>query len=113
MHAHHFHSVHRLSPKRFRRTVVGALVVSLIIVAYTALMARATLSFSAALTDPAEPDLALFELMKDETITHIDELRKTEDTHDFLVETKHGPKFVQVKWNGQKWFVFQAESLRE
>lgn len=113
MHKHHFHVVHRLSPQRFRQTVIGALIVSLIIVAYTALMGRATLSFGAALTNPKEPDLALFELLKEETITNIEELRTVKDTHDYYVDTKNGPKFVQVQWGGEKWFVSQKENLRE
>ncbi|TSC58178.1 MAG: hypothetical protein Greene041619_738 [Candidatus Peregrinibacteria bacterium Greene0416_19] len=113
-----FHDFHipYLSRLRFLHTVGWAILMSALVVAVAATLARATLNLAAALTD--KPDLAVFVLLQDDDVTSSVLLREStepgNEQRDYLVETKDGPKLVQLKKavSGQ-WYVALEENLHE
>jgi hypothetical protein len=85
-------------------------VASILVIGGVALLGRATMNMSAALTD--KPDVAIFLLLPDEGITNVDLLRERDDQRDYMVQTKEGPKLVILR-KGEKWYVSKVEKLRE
>lgn len=105
-----FH-VHHLSHPLFRRTVVWAFVLSLMIIGSAAALARSARNFKAALTD--KPDLAIYLLLPEEGITNTTLLRDGETERDYLAETKDGPKIVKLKKGDEQWYVALTEKLHQ
>lgn len=85
--------------------------VSVMVVAIAAGLARATLNLNAALIE--KPDIAIYLLLPDEEIRGVDILREEEGRRDYLAETKDGPKLVILKKGEEEWYVEHIEPLRE
>ena len=94
---------------QYLKTVVLAVVASMLVVGTAAFLGRATLNLRAALTD--KPDLAVFMLLEDRGVTHLTILRETENQRDYLIETKEGPELVQLKKGEKQWYVSLEEQL--
>jgi hypothetical protein len=88
-----------------------ALLLSCVIVAAAATLARASYNFKAALTD--KPDIALYLLLPDEEIHDSRLIRDLETERHYFAETKDGPKLVILKKGEEVWFVASMEDLRE
>ncbi|MDA1209360.1 MAG: hypothetical protein O2904_05010 [bacterium] len=103
--------IQRISRGRFTHTVVWAVVTSGLVVAIAAGLARATLNIDAALID--KPHIAIYMLLPDEEISHIETLRETEEQHDYLATTKDGMKLVQLRRSEEtgEWYVHFMEQL--
>lgn len=107
---HTFHmDLSMLTRMRFLHTMSWALFLSMVIVMIAAMLARATLNLSAALTD--KPDLALYILLPEEEIGQSTLLRERENERDYLAETKDGPKLVKLKKGEKEWYVSVIEEL--
>lgn len=106
-----FMDIRLISRYRFLHTIGWALLLSCLIVAVAATLARATLNLKAALTD--KPDIALYLLLPDEDIGSTTLLRAREDERDYLAETKDGPKLVKLKKGEREWYVILVEPLHE
>ncbi len=104
-----FMDLRLISRYRFLHTIGWALLLSCLIVAVAATLARATLNLKAALTD--KPDIALYLLLPDEGIGSTTLLRAREDERDYLAETKNGPKLVKLKKGEKEWYVILVEPL--
>lgn len=100
----------RLSNRRYSSTVLWTLAASVLVIGGVALLGRAAINISGALTE--KPDVAVYLLLPDEGITHVELLREREDQRDYMVQTKDGPKLVVLK-KGEEWYVAQVEKLRE
>ena len=96
---------------RFLHTVGWAVLLSCLIVAIAASLARATLNLKAALTD--KPDIAIYLLLPEEEIGKTTLLRAREDERDYLAETKEGPKLIKLKKGEKEWYVILVEKLHE
>jgi hypothetical protein len=99
-----------LSRKRYAHTMFWAMLLSALIVAVAATLARASFNVSAALTD--KPDIAIYLLLKDEKVGTTTLLRDGRDERDYLAQTKDGPKLVRLERGPHQWFVEFEESLR-
>lgn len=107
---HTFHmDLSMLTRMRFLHTMSWALFLSMVIVMIAAMLARATLNLSAALTD--KPDLALYVLLPEEEIGQSTLLREKKNERDYLAETKDGPKLVKLKKGEKEWYVSVIEAL--
>ena len=104
-------TVHTLTHRGYRETVLWAAFSCLAIVAGAAAFARASHNFSAALTD--KPDLAIYLLLPEEDIGYSALIREQETERDYLAETKDGPKLIKLKMGEKEWFVSRVETLRE
>lgn len=99
------------SRKHFFHTVGWALLVSCLIVAVAATLARATLNLAGALT--SKPDLAVRLLLPNEGITDLTLIRETETEHSYLAETEtKGPELVRLRKGTEQWFVEEVVPLR-
>lgn len=96
---------------RFLHTIGWALLLSCLIVAVAASLARATLNLKAALTD--KPDIAVYLLLPEEEIGETTLLRAREDERDYLAETKEGPKLIKLRKGEKEWYVTLVEKLHE
>lgn len=103
--------LHRISHLRFMHTLGWAVLLCSLIVGVVATLGRASANIKAALTD--KPDIAVYLLLPEEEITQATLLRAHEDQHDYLVETKTGPKLVQLKKGELEWYVSFVEELHE
>ncbi len=103
--------LHLLSRFRFLHTIGWAVLLSCLVVAVAATLARATLNLKAALTD--KPDIAVYLLLPDEEIGKTTVLRSRNDERDYLAETKDGPKLIKLKKGEKEWYVEYIEPLRE
>jgi hypothetical protein len=99
-----------LSPKRYAHTMFWALLLSALIVAVAATLARASFNVTAALTE--KPDIAIYLLLKDEKVGTTTLLRDSRDERDYLAQTKDGPKLVRLKRGPNQWFVEFEEELK-
>ena len=90
-----------------------AVLCSLLVVAVTAMLGRATINLKAALTD--KPDIAVYVLLPDEEIRHVTLLRSAfNDTRrDYLAETREGMKLVKLQKRNGVWSVREVQRLRE
>lgn len=104
-------AIAQLSRLRYIHTYIWALLVSAVVVAIAAALARATLNMNAALT--SKPDLAIYLLLPEEEIGQTTLLRSTETERDYLAETKNGPKLIRLKKGEKQWFVSSKERLHE
>lgn len=104
-----FH-IHTLSRRSYSRTVLWSVFLCVLIVVAAAALGKATRNFSAALTD--KPDVAIYLLLPDEGLGQTTLLRETDETRDYLAETKDGPKLVKLKKTDGQWFVSLIEPLR-
>lgn len=102
-------NVHLLSKIRFRHTYVMALLISCLIVAVTATLARATLNLSGALTH--KPDIAVLLLLPEEGIWESTLVRAATNERSYLVETRTGPKLVRLKKGTEEWYVGEVVVL--
>ncbi len=100
-----------LSKTRYMHTMLWAIASSCVIVALAALLAKATLNLTAALTD--KPDIALYLLLPEEEIGHSELLRDEKDQRDYLADTKEGPKLIRLKRGPHQWYVSFEEDLHE
>ena len=107
----HHHPIHLLSKLRFLHTYVWALLLSLLIVAITATLGRATLNLAGALT--RKPDIAVLLLLQDEGIYDSTLLRTLPGERDYLLQTKEGPKMARLKRGTDQWFVAEVVPLHE
>ncbi len=96
---------------QYLRTVLLAVVASILVVGTAAFLGRATLNIRAALTD--KPDLAVFMLLEEKEVTRLTVLREAETQRDYLVETKDGPALVQLRKGEKQWYVALEEALHE
>ncbi len=103
--------IHLLTKLRFTHTYSFALLVSCLIVAVAATLARATLNVAGALT--RKPDIAVLLLLPNEHIYDSEMLRTTDDGRDYLVQTDEGPKLVKLKRGVEQWYVQQIVPLHE
>lgn len=103
--------IRHLSLARFSHHVFWSVLLSALIVALAATLARASFNLSAALTN--KPDLALYLLLPQEGITQSTLLREHTDERDYLAQTKDGPKLIRLKKGGRQWFVSFTEELRK
>ena len=103
--------IHLLSKLRFTHTYSFALLLSCLIVAVAATLARATLNVTGALT--RKPDIAVLLLLPNEHIYDSEMLRTTETGRDYLVQTPDGPKLVKLKRGVEQWFVQQVIPLHQ
>lgn len=101
--------IRHLSTRRFTHTVFWSLLLSALIVAMAATLARASFNLSAALTD--KPDIALYLLLPEEEISQSTLLREHVGERDYLVQTKDGPKLIRLKRGPNQWFVEMKEQL--
>jgi len=89
-----------------------AILMSSLVVAIMATLARATFNFTAALTD--KPDLAIYMLLPDEDIRGTTLLRDLGDERHYLADTGEGKKLIILKMGEKEWFVsYVEEGLRE
>lgn len=95
---------------QYLKTVLLAIVASMLVVGTAAYLGRATLNLRAALTD--KPDIAVFVFYRDRGITDSTLLRETEEQRDYLIETKEGPALVQLRKGTKQWYVGLEEQLR-
>ena len=105
------HIPHLFDPQRFRHALFWSVLLSALIVAISATLARATLTLSAALTN--KPDIAIYLLLEEEGVGRTELLRETNTGRDYLVETKDGPKFVRLKKGMREWYVEIEENMHE
>ncbi|MBT3293246.1 hypothetical protein HN512_03075 [Candidatus Peregrinibacteria bacterium] len=103
--------IERISRLRFASTILWAIVGSTVVVASAAGLARATLNLNGALVE--KPEIAVYLLMPEEHITHVEVLREGEDTKDLLLETKEGKMLVTMKKGEEEWFISYKEQLHE
>lgn len=103
--------IQRLSLGRFLHTTFWAFVVSALIVAAAAALARATINLKAALTD--KPDIAIYLLLPEEEIGYSTLLREEENVRHYYAETKEGPKVIRLKKVNGVWEVKEVEKMRE
>ena len=104
-------NIHLLSKLRFKHTYLIALLISCLIVAIAATLARATLNLAGALV--RKPDIAVLLLLPEEEITNSKLIRTTESGKDYLVETKDGPKLVKLSKGEEQWYVREVIKLHE
>jgi hypothetical protein len=103
--------IHHVSSKRFAHTVWWAVLLSSLVVALAATLGRAMANIKAALIE--KPDIAVYLLLEEEGVTSSTLLRAKENERNYLVETKTGPKIVQLKKGEKEWFVANVERMRE
>ncbi len=107
----HFSLVSRF---RYFHTMGWALLLSMLIVALAALLARATLRLNAALTT-GKPDLAL-ELLRpsdgiqDETLLRIS---NAGNRYDYFAHTKTGTRLYRVEKGPHQWYVSWVVDLHQ
>jgi hypothetical protein len=101
-----------LSRFRYTHTITWALLLSCLIVAVAATIARASLRLRGALTDE-DASLAVMLLLPEENISDVTMLKATYDTQEFLAETEDGPKVIRVKKVEGKWAVSEQVPLHE
>lgn len=106
----HFH-VHALTHTGFRRTIVWAVTLCVLVVTAVSLLGRATHNFQAALTE--KPDVAIYLLLPDAGIRTTTVLKESEIERDYLAETEDGPKLIRLKKGPNEWFVSLVEDLHE
>ena len=93
----------------FAKTYGWALLLSLLVVAVTATLARATMNLAAALVE--KPDIAVLLLLPDEGITRAKLLRTLPDERDYLLETKNGSEMARLKRGQEQWYVAEVVPL--
>ena len=105
--------IHRITSKGLTHTAFWGLVVSCTIVVVVAILGRAALNISAALTE--KPDIAVYLLLQEEGIEVHDDtlLRELPYEQDYLVDTDQGPKFVKIRKSNGEWRLVSIENLRE
>ena len=103
--------IERISRLRFASTILWAIVGSTVVVASAAGLARATLNLNGALVE--KPEIAVYLLMPEEHITHVEVLREGEDTKDLLLETKEGKMLVTMKKGEEEWYISYKQQLHE
>ena len=110
MHSH-FHQLY--SKFRLTHTYLWALLMSCLIVALAATLARATLNLAAALT--RKPDIAVLLLLgeKDMDISSSTLVRTTPVERDYYVETEEGPQLARLKKGERQWYVQEVIPLHE
>jgi hypothetical protein len=101
--------IKHLSTQRFTHTMLWSLLLSALIVAMAATLARASYNFTAALTD--KPDLALYLLLPEKDIMQSTLLREHVEERDYLVQTKSGSELIRLKRGPNQWFVEMQEQL--
>ena len=89
--------IERISRLRFASTILWAIVGSTVVVASAAGLARATLNLNGALVE--KPEIAVYLLMPEEHITHVEVLREGEDTKDLLLNDAY-VESIPYLWNG-------------
>jgi len=100
-----------LSKLRFTHTYSFALLISCLIVAIAATLARATLNVAGALLH--KPDIAVLLLLPNEGIYDSTLLRTTDTERDYLIQTKTGPKLARLKKGETEWFVEEEVPLHQ
>ena len=86
-----------------------AFAICLVILTFTGVLARITLSLQSASVQ--DPELSLIRLLKDDTVTNIDLLRDEEARKHYLVETIHGTKLIILE-KDPHWTIVKEERLR-
>lgn len=99
----------RLSRWRYFSTIIWAVLGSLVIVSIAAGLARATLNVKGALVE--KPEIAVYLLLPEEGITHVEVLRETEVMKDLLVHTNDGKLLVKMKKGEKEWYIEEKERL--
>jgi hypothetical protein len=107
----HHHLLPLLSRFRFFHTYFWALLVSCLIVGVMATLARATLNLAGALQN--KPDIGVLLLLPEEGITASSLIRAKDQTRDYLIMTKEGPKLARLKKGVEQWWVQEVIPLRE
>lgn len=97
---------------RAAHTMFWALLLSSLIVAVAATVARATVNLRGALT-AEDASLAVMILLPEEEIQDVTLIKAGIDTQEFLAETKTGPKLIRMKRGETEWFVQEKITLRE
>lgn len=96
---------------RLSHTYVWALLMSCLIVAIAATLARATLNLAGALV--RKPDIAVLLLLPEEHISRSTLLRADGNKRDYFVETVDGPKLARLKKGREQWYVQEVIPLHE
>ncbi len=108
MHTH----LHDLAARfHYKHTYAWALLLSCLVVAITATLARATLNLAGALT--RKPDIAVLLLLPEEHITDSELIRAQGDERDYMIETETVPKLARLKKGGRQWYVQEVVKLRQ
>ncbi len=107
----HFHLSQLTQRFKFTHTYAWALLVSCLVVALAATLARASLNLAGALVN--KPDIAVLMLLPEEEVTASSLLRAEGDTRDYLVMTKNGAKLVKLHKGVEHWFVQETIPLHE
>lgn len=92
-----------------KRAGLWAFAICLVILTFTGILARITLNLQGA--SVANADLAIFGLLSEETINHIQLLRDEGTTRHYLLETAEGNKLAVLQ-NINGWKVLKTEDLR-
>ena len=101
--------VHKLTDKKYNSTVIWAVGISLFIVAFTSVLARAALNLQAAIID--KPNLAVHTLLEDYAIRDVQLMDDLDLERRYLVETDDGMKFVTLQKKNGKWELKSMEHL--
>ena len=103
--------IEHVSRWRYFSTIAWAVGGSIAVVAITAGLARATLNMKGALVE--KPEIAVYLLLPEEDITHVEILRETEMQKDLLVHSKGGNLLVIMKKGEEEWYISEKERLHK
>lgn len=92
-----------------KRAGLWAFGICLIILTFSGILARATLALQGA--SVTNPDVAIFSLLKEDTVKNVDLLRDEGAIRHYLVETNHGNKLVILE-KKDVWKIIKLENLR-
>jgi hypothetical protein len=101
-----------LSRWRYTHTITWALLMSSLIVAIAATMARATLRLRGAMSSE-DASLAVMLLLPEKNISDVTMIKAGYDTQEFLAQTESGPEVIRVKKFEGEWIVTEEVPLRE
>ncbi|MCK5016721.1 MAG: hypothetical protein KAS32_06555 [Candidatus Peribacteraceae bacterium] len=102
--------IERISRGRYALTIGWTVLLSICIIVAVSGLARATLNIKGALIE--KPEIAIFLLLPDEGITHVEVLRETETTRDFLAHTEeNGVLLVKMEKGETEWYITEKEQL--
>lgn len=92
-----------------KRAGLWAFGICILILTFTGILARITLNLQGA--SVTNPDLAIFGLLPEYTINHVELLRDEGTTRHYLIETNEGNKLAILQ-NVHGWNVLKTEDLR-
>jgi hypothetical protein len=83
--------------------------ICLIILTFSGILARITLTLQGA--SVTNPDIAIFSLLKEDTVQNVDLLRDEGLVRHYIVETNHGTKLIILE-KKEAWEIIKSENLR-